>query len=102
MEVNQWLLANRPPRSFGRFSYDHDLEVEVGDLLARELERRRLKRLMRTCLVTIERGQIYQFPLRKRPVDTIISAVRATHPDAVLVNGASGEDRKSPSLNSRH
>src|SRR3546814_5993723 len=27
MEVNQWLLANRPPRSFGRFSYDHDLEV---------------------------------------------------------------------------
>src|SRR3546814_4397421 len=92
MEVNQWLLANRPPRSFGRFSYDHDLEVEVGDLLARELERRRLKRLMRTCLVTIERGQIYQFPLRKRPVDTIISAVRATNPDAVIVNGASGDE----------
>src|SRR3546814_18930623 len=87
MEVNQWLLANRPPRSFGRFSYDHDLEVEVGDLLARELERRRLKRLMRTCLVTIERGQIYQFPLRKRPVDTIISAVRATHPEAVIAIG---------------
>src|SRR3546814_5918634 len=70
LEVNQWLLANRPPRSFGRFSYDHDLEVEVGDLLARELERRRLKRLMRTCLVPIERGQLYQFPLRTRPVDT--------------------------------
>src|SRR3546814_16085474 len=67
MEVNQWLLANRPPRSFGRFSYDHDLEVEVGDLLARELERLRLKRRMRTCLVTIERGQRYQLPLRKRP-----------------------------------
>src|SRR3546814_8047222 len=78
MEVNQWLLANRPPRSFGRFSYDHDLEVEVGDLLARELERRRLKRLMRTCLVTIERGQIYQFPLRKRPVDTIIRSEEHT------------------------
>src|SRR3546814_10048896 len=53
--------------------------------------RRRLKRLMRTCLVTIERGQIYQFPLRKRPVDTIISAVRAANPDAVIVNGASGD-----------
>src|SRR3546814_6980148 len=48
MEVNQWLVANRPQQFFGKFTYDHDLEVEVGDLLARELERRRLKRLMRT------------------------------------------------------
>ncbi len=91
IEVNQWLVANRPPRSFGRYSYDHDLEVEVGDLLARELERRRLKRLMRTCLVTIERGQIFQYPLRKRPVDTIISAVRATNPDAIIVNSGSDD-----------
>jgi hypothetical protein len=89
IEVNQWLVANRPPRSFGTFTYDHDLEVEVGDLLAHELERRRLKRLMRTCLVTIERGQIFQYPLRKRPVDTITSAVLATNPDAIIVNGAS-------------
>jgi len=88
MEVNQWLVANRPQQFFGKFTYDHDLEVEVGDLLARELERRRLKRLMRTFVVTIERGQIFQYPLRKRPVDTIISAVLATNPDAIIVNGA--------------
>src|SRR3546814_2748130 len=53
MEVNQWLVANRPQQFFGKFTYDHDLEVEVGDLLARELERRRLKRRMRTFVVTI-------------------------------------------------
>src|SRR3546814_13986018 len=88
MEVNQLLVANRPQQFFGKFTYDHDLEVEVGDLLARELERRRLKRLMRTFVVTIERGQIFQYPLRKRPVDTIISAVLATNPDAIIVNGA--------------
>src|SRR3546814_16657984 len=76
MEVNQWLLANRPPRSFGRFSYDQDLEVEVGDLLARELERRRLRRLLRTRLVPHERRQISQCPHRQHPRPTKLHAHR--------------------------
>jgi len=90
-EVNSWLKDNRPVRTFGGFSCNHDLEVEVSDLLARELERRRFKRLLRTNLITIERGQIFQYPLRGRPIETIVGAVRATNADAIVVNGAASD-----------
>lgn len=90
-EAEDWLKANRSRCTVCGISFDHDLEVEVGDLLARELEGRRLKRLMRTNLLTIERGQVFQYPLRKRPIETIIGAVCATNVDAIIVNGASDE-----------
>lgn len=91
-EVDAWLTANRPPRSLGAdIACGHDLEIEVSDLLLRVVEGRRLKRLLRTNLVTIERDQILQYPLRKRPLAIVARAVRATNPDAVIVNDA-GDD----------
>ena len=90
-EVDTWLKANRAPTVLGDITLDHDLEAEVSDLLTRALEGRRLKRLLRTNLVTIEKDQIFQYPLRKRPVATISSAVLATNPKAVVVNGAGDE-----------
>jgi hypothetical protein len=87
-EVNAWLKANRPIRPFQGLTLEHDLEAEVGDLLGHELEYRRLKRLLRTNLVTIERGQILQYPLRKRPLDLVARAVTATNRQAVIVNGS--------------
>lgn len=86
-EVSSWLKANRPVRTYQGLTLEHDLEAEVGDLLERELEYRRLKRLLRTNLVTIERGQIFQYPLRKRPLDLVARAVTATNRQAVIVNG---------------
>ncbi|AOH85574.1 hypothetical protein AWL63_18175 [Sphingomonas panacis] len=88
-EVNAWLKANRAPRTSDAFSYDHDLETEIGDLLMRELEGRRVKRLLKTNLVTVEHGQVFQYPLRKRPLEIVTRAVRATNPAAIIVNGAS-------------
>lgn len=90
-EVSDWLKANRPVRPFQGLTLEHDLEAEVGDLLAREIEGRRLNRLLRTNLVTIERGQIFQYPLRKRPLALVAGAVTATNPQAVVVNSA-GDD----------
>lgn len=91
-EVNAWLSVNRLPRCLGDdLACDHDLEIEVSDLLIRAVEARRLKRLLRTNLVAIENGQILQYPLRKRPLAIIARAVRATNPDAVIVNDA-GDD----------
>ena len=91
-EVNAWLTVNRLPRCLGDdLACDHDLEIEVSDLLIRAVEARRLKRLLRTNLVAIENGQILQYPLRKRPLMIIARAVRATNPDAVIVNDA-GDD----------
>ena len=89
-QVDAWLKANRPPRCLGDgdITCDHDLEIEVSNLLIRAVEGRRLKRLLHTNLVTIERDQIMQYPLRKRPLAIIIRAVRATNPDAVIVNDA--------------
>jgi hypothetical protein len=89
-EVNTWLKANRPIHPFRGLTLEHDIEAEVGDLLAHELEYRRLKRLARTNLITIERGQIFQYPLRKRPFDLVARAVTATNRQAVIVNG--GDD----------
>lgn len=44
-EVNAWLTANRLPRSLGDdLACDHDLEIEVSDLLIRAVEGKRLKR----------------------------------------------------------
>ena len=87
-EVDAWLKANRPARSYQGITLEHDLETEIGDLLTRELEYRRLKRLLRTNLVTIERGQVLRYPLRKRPLAIVTGAVLATNPDAVVVNGS--------------
>ena len=90
-EVNAWLKVNRPPRCLGDIACDHDLEIEVSDLLIRGVEGRRLKRLLRTNLVTIESGQILQYPLRKRPLALVARAVRATNSEAVIVNDAGDE-----------
>lgn len=91
-EVNAWLTANRLPRSLGDdLACDHDLEIEVSDLLMRAVEGKRLKRLLRTNLIAIERDQILQYPLRKRPLAIVTRAERATNPDAVIVNDA-GDD----------
>lgn len=91
VEVDTWLRANRPSRRLGDFTCDHDLEIEVSDLLLRAVEGRRLKRLLRTNLVTIENDQVLQYPLRKQPLSIIARAVRATNPGAVVVNDASEE-----------
>lgn len=87
-EINAWLKANRPLQPFQGLTLEHDLEAEVGDLLAHALELRRLKRLLRTSLVTIERGQVFQYPLRKRPLAIVMRAVLATNPAALVINGA--------------
>ena len=63
----------------------------MSDLLIRGVEGRRLKRLLRTNLVTIESGQILQYPLRKRPLALVARAVRATNSEAVIVNDAGDE-----------
>lgn len=88
-EVNAWLTAYRAPRYLEEdLACDHDLEIEVSDLLIRAVEGKRLKRLLRTNLIAIEKGQILQYPLRKRSLAIIARAVRATNPDAVIVNDA--------------
>lgn len=90
-EVDAWLKANRPPRILGDATLDHDLEIEVSDLLLHAVESRRLKRLLRTNLITIEKDRIFKYPLRKRPLTAVADAVRAANPIAVIVNDGDDE-----------
>lgn len=91
-EVDAWLKANRPVRYLDEnLGCDHDLELEVSDLLIRAVEGRRLKRLLRTNLIAIEHDQILQYPLRKQPLAIVARVVRATNPATVIVNDA-GDD----------
>ena len=91
-EVDAWLTANRPPRCLGDdLACDHDLEIEVNDLLVRTVEGRRLQRLLRSHVVTIEHGQIFQYSLRKRRFEVVTRAVRSANPDVIIVNDA-GDD----------
>ena len=88
-QVDAWLKANRPPRFLGEdLACDHDLEIEVSDLLSRAIEGRPLRRLLKTRLITIEKDRILPYPLRKRPLAIVARAVRATNPDAIIVNDA--------------
>jgi hypothetical protein len=91
-EVDAWLRSNRPSRDLDdNLACVHDLEIEVSDLLLRAVEGRRLKRLLRSNLITIENDRVQKYPLRKRPLAIITRAVRAANPDAVLVNDAGDE-----------
>lgn len=87
-EVTSWLKANRPPPVIDGIRIDHDLEWEIGLLLNRTLERRRLIELMQTHLVTIEHGQIYQYPFGHYARENVRLAVLRANPDAVVLNGA--------------
>lgn len=87
-EVNAWLKANRAAPVIDGVSFDHDLEWEIGLLLNRALEHRRLTELMQTHLVTIEHGRIYQYPFGRYARANVRQAVLRANPDAIVLNDA--------------
>ncbi|MFY9349698.1 MAG: hypothetical protein WBL20_17760 [Sphingobium sp.] len=87
-EVSAWLKANRPRPVIGGVRIDHDLEWEIGLLLNPALEHRRLIELMQTHLVTIEHGQIYQYPFGRYARANVRLAVLRANPDAIILNDA--------------
>jgi hypothetical protein len=87
-EVNSWLKANRHPPVIDGVSIEHDLEWEIGLLLNRELEQRRLTELMQTHLVTIEHAQIYSYPFGRYAHANVRQAVLRASPNAIVLNDA--------------
>jgi hypothetical protein len=86
--VNAWLKANRPQPVIDGVHIDHDLEWEIGLLLSRTLEHGRLIELMQTHLVTIEHGQIYQYPFGRYARANVRQAVLRANSDAIILNDA--------------
>lgn len=87
-EVSAWLKANRLRPVSDGVRIDHDLEWEIGLLLNRALEHRRLIELMQTHLVTIEHGQIYQYPFGRYARANVRLAVLRANADAIILNDA--------------
>ncbi len=85
-EVNAWLKANRPARSFHGMTFEPDLEHEVARLMDEAEHLALLRRRLRTNVVTIEDGEVYTYPLKGRPVAALMSSIRAKKPDIEFVN----------------
>jgi hypothetical protein len=96
--VDRWLAVNEPPSGpleadpLLRAAYDcgHacDLELLVARLIDRDQAERQLKRMLKVSVLRIgDDGQIYK--LKMKPSEAGIAAVRQTHADWLIVNGAS-------------
>ena len=98
--VDRWLALNEPPSGpleadpAARSAYDcgHacDLELLVARLIDRHQAERQLKRLLKASVLRIgDDEQIYK--LKMKPSEAGVAAVRQTHADWLIVNGASPE-----------
>ena len=88
--VNAWLKANRPVRSYHGMIFEPDLESEIARLMDEAEQLGLLRRRLRTNIVTIEDGEVYTYPLKRRPAAALISAIRSKKPGIEIVN-ESGE-----------
>lgn len=87
-EVNNWLRANRPIRSFHDMTFEPDLEHEIASLMDQAEHLALLRRRMRTNVVTIEDDEVFTYPLRGRPAAALVAALRAKSPGIEIVNEA--------------
>ena len=90
-DVDAWLVANRPPQHVGTVEIAHDLEIEVGALIAQADALARLKRRLKTHVLTIEARGVMAYPLRKTPREIVEKAILATNPAAEIVTGNDAE-----------
>ncbi|HEX7854998.1 MAG TPA: hypothetical protein VF503_15015 [Sphingobium sp.] len=87
-EVDQWLKAHRTARTYQGIDLDPSLENEVAEKIDVAESVSALRRRLRTNIVTIEDGAVYSYPLKKRPPDPVIAAIRIKRPAAEILNGA--------------
>lgn len=85
-EVDTWLKANRPDRPFHGIVLAPTLEHEVAFLMDEAENIALLRRRLRSNVITIEDGQIYTYPLKKRPVAAVIAAIRTKKPQIEILN----------------
>jgi len=86
--INAWLRANRPARTVHGMTFEPDLEHEVARLMDEAEHLAKLRRRLRTHVLTIEDGEVYSFALKGRPADAVITAIRQSKPHIDIVNEA--------------
>ena len=87
-EVDRWLKAHRTTRTYQGINLEPSLEQEIATLIDEAESVSALRRRLRTNIVTIEDGAVYSYPLKKRPAEPLIAAIRSKKPTAEILNGA--------------
>ena len=85
-EVNDWLRANRTARVYHGVTLEPNLEHEVAHLMDVAEQTKAMKRKLRTSVMTIESGAVYNYPLKGKPSAVVIAAIRKAKPDAQILN----------------
>lgn len=85
-EVDAWLKANRPERTYGGMTFEPDLEHEVARLMDEAEHLTVLRRRLRTNVFTIEDGEVYAYPLKGRASLALITAIRGKKPGLEFIN----------------
>ncbi len=93
-EVDSWLKDNRPVRTLHGIVLPPTLEHEVAFLMDEAENISLLRRRLRTNVITIEDGQVYTYPLKKRPLTSVIAAIRAKNPQIEFLNETGGDGLK--------
>jgi hypothetical protein len=79
--INEWLAANRKPYEAYGTTIECSLEIEVGDLINKELARKTLARMLRSQIVVLvdDKGKeaLATYPKRFAPTVENIAKVKA-------------------------
>lgn len=78
-EIDDWLKKNTPPHDFGDLQIENSLELVVGDLVEEKLKDNRLKRLLRTKILVIDKkdGEDVLYSYKGKPTEQALNAMRA-------------------------
>ena len=89
-EINDWLKANTPATEFHGMTLDNTLEIVVGDLIEEKLQTTRLKRLLKTKILVIDKdkasGEPCLYTYKGKPTPETLARMKA----AILSGKVSG------------
>ena len=71
-EVDAWVKANNVPIKFRDQELEYDLELLVGDLIARQQAEKKLKKLLKTKLVEHANGELYTYKATPSPESILL------------------------------
>lgn len=90
--VNAWLKTNRPADTSHGITIEHDLEIEVGDLLDAQVRSKALTRLVRTKIVVLDENNgdpfLSTYPAKYKPTaENLAKVAKTLKTGQTVVNG---------------
>lgn len=74
-EVSAWLKANRPAHTSHGITLEHDLELEIGELIAKQQAEAKVRRLLKSRICVLKDGALHTYPTKYKPTPANLAAV---------------------------